>query len=399
MSEPLIDEVAAVVAPGYRELPLEDAAGILLVQMWGDELAPFALELTEVHDDVMPDGYQEELGAPDLGEEAPFDELRARVQEDEGLLNAYLLTLAARVHELVGIPVLVHEIEMPIAEQRRRQSKSAPQEDALAGMDVLVRVEIDEHRTAAVTLREGLWMYASARAGDPDEAHPIGPGLTEIGVDPHVVAGMLPGGATGVRVQDRKGTWHAAATGRGGWLCVLPQRSRGQEEPPFEYQDASGNAFAPGEDAWVIEQPPSLQEHEATVRESALVPAIFIPGGGAIFEGWDGPRGRATGLRYVHGEWDVHTTLEPVTPAAAFEERLIRVHGYNTAGARKRLRSITPERLPGTLDGNPITLELMAFPESWDRSRGWVAVLRTDAYTVTVQCGGVPPDHVDLRTH
>ena len=94
--------------------------------MWGVELAPFALELTEVHDDVMPDGYQEELGAPDLGEEAPFDELRARVQEDEGLLNAYLLTLAARVHELVGIPVLVHEIEMPIVEQLRRQSNSAP---------------------------------------------------------------------------------------------------------------------------------------------------------------------------------------------------------------------------------------------------------------------------------
>ena len=141
MSEPLIDEVVAAVAPGYLELPLEDAAGILLAQMWGDELAPFALELTEVHDDVMPDGYQEELGAPDLGEEASFDELRTRVQEDEGLLNAYLLTLAARVHELVGIPVLVHEIEMPIAEQRRRQSKSTPQDDPIAGMDVLVRVE------------------------------------------------------------------------------------------------------------------------------------------------------------------------------------------------------------------------------------------------------------------
>ena len=72
---------------------------------------------------------------------------------------------------------------------------------------------------------------------------------------------------------------------------------------------------------------------------------------------------------------------------------------HDTAGAKQRLRSITPERLPGTLDGNPITLVLMAFPEPWERSRGWVAVLRTDAYTLTVQCGGAPPDHVDLRTY
>jgi len=40
----------------------------------------------------------------------------------------------------------------------------------------------------------------------------------------------------------------------------------------------------------------------------------------------------------------------------------------------------------------------MTFPEPWERDLGWVAVLRADAYTVTVQCGGVPPDSVDLRT-
>jgi len=132
---------------------------------------------------------------------------------------------------------------------------------------------------------------------------------------------------------------------------VLPQRGRGDEEPPYEYLDASGNAFTPDEDAWDIEEPPSLQEHEPSVRANALVAAIFILGGG-IFKSWDGPRERATGLRYVYGEWDVHTTLGPTTPAAAFEERLVRVHGYGTAGAKQRLRAVTPEPLPGTLDGD-----------------------------------------------
>ena len=270
MSDPLIDEVVAAVAPGYRELPVEDVAGIVLMRFGGDLLAPFALEGS--HDA----GPRAKAARRAPSKEAPIAELRARVEADEGLLNVYLLALATRVHELVGIPVLVMDIEMPLDEQERRQAKLPPAEDPLAGMDVLVSLKIDEHRTAAVTLREGLWMYASARAGDPDQAHSIGPGLTEIGLDPHVVAGMLPRGVAGVRVQDCEGTWHAVVTGRGGWMCVLPQRSCGEEQPPFEYQDVSGNAFALDEDAWVIEQPPSLEEHEVMVRESALVPAIFI---------------------------------------------------------------------------------------------------------------------------
>ncbi len=274
MSDPLIDEVVAAVAPGYRELPIEDVAGIVLMRFGGDLLAPFALE-----DPMTPDREPRQLGEPRLGKEAPIAELRARVEADEGLLNVYLLALATRVHELVGIPVLVMDIEMPFDEQERRQAKLPPEEDPLAGMDVLVSLKIDEHRTAAVTLREGLWMFASARAGDPDQARGIGRGLTEVGLDPHVVAGTLPPGAAGVRVQDHAGVWHAAATGRGGWLCVLPQRGRGDEEPPYEYLDASGNAFTPDEDAWDIEEPPSLQEHEPSVRANALVPAIFIPGG------------------------------------------------------------------------------------------------------------------------
>ena len=35
MSDPLIDEVVAAVAPGYRELPIEGVAGIVLMRFWG----------------------------------------------------------------------------------------------------------------------------------------------------------------------------------------------------------------------------------------------------------------------------------------------------------------------------------------------------------------------------
>jgi hypothetical protein len=137
---------------------------------------------------------------------------------------------------------------MPIAEQLRRQTGAQLKSDPFAGMDVLVRVAIDEHQVAAVTLREGRWMHALARGSDPNEAIEIGPGLTEVGRDPQVVAGSLPHGAARVIVQDRKGTWHEAAVDRGAWLCVLPQRS-GQKDAPFEYVDADGECFEPDEDA------------------------------------------------------------------------------------------------------------------------------------------------------
>jgi hypothetical protein len=46
LSDPLLNRVAAAVAQGYRDLPLEDAAGVLLTSYWdGDasQLAPEAL--------------------------------------------------------------------------------------------------------------------------------------------------------------------------------------------------------------------------------------------------------------------------------------------------------------------------------------------------------------------
>ncbi len=391
-----IEQIAAVVATGYADLPYADAAGLLLMPVWGEDLAPFALKLTEVNEDVGPDGYQEELGAPEISD--PGLQAEAERLEDDDTLEAYWLALAARIHELLGIPVLVYEVDMPIAEQFRRQT-NAPVDDPLAGMDVLVRVDVDEHQVAAVTLREGMWRYGIARGTDPNESVPVGGGLTELRRDPQVVAGSLPRGAARVRVRDRLGVWHEAAVGRGAWLCVLPQRSRGDEEPPFEYLDAAGAPAELGEDAWVIDEPEDLRHDEAEVRAGALVPSVWFETGHGtpIFERWDGPRDRATALQFVFGGWTVRISAEPTTAAAVFEQRLIRVHGYGTAGAKKRMRDVQFAPLPGTLDGDSVTFELADFRHVWDRARGWVAVLDMDTFTVAVQGDQAPPDRIDLK--
>ena len=56
MHEASIDQIAAAVAPAYRALDCRGAAGILLTPLWGDDLTPFALELSEVNEEVWPDG-------------------------------------------------------------------------------------------------------------------------------------------------------------------------------------------------------------------------------------------------------------------------------------------------------------------------------------------------------
>lgn len=105
VSDALIERVAAAVAPlGYRDLQLDDAAGLLLVSDYSSDLAPFALELTAVHEDVDRDGYQEELAlglcrgsgykpyqtVVDLGEPAFECSTPARRREHVPVIDAVL---------------------------------------------------------------------------------------------------------------------------------------------------------------------------------------------------------------------------------------------------------------------------------------------------------------------
>ena len=324
MHEASIDQIAAAVAPAYRALDCRGAAGILLTPLWGDDLTPFALELSEVNEEVWPDGYQQELGAPEITD----PDLRAQADRlrDENALEAYWLALAAHLREVLGLPVLVHDVDVSIAEQYRRLT-NAPPEDPLVGRDLLVRVDIDEHLVVAVTWREGMWMSGIARGTGPSEFVLIGAGLTELCRDPQVVAGALPRGAARARVQDRQDVWHEATVGRSAWLCVLPQRSRDGVNPPLEFLDTKGAPVELGEDAWGFGQPPDLRPHEAAVRAGALVPAIWFAAdhGIPIFEGWDGPCDRATALYFVFGGWNVKISTQSTTAAEVFQQRLTRV--------------------------------------------------------------------------
>lgn len=231
--EQLIERTATAVAQGYRDLDLTKAAGLLLDTYYDgapEQLAPLALELRagEVTPEVDRDGRQRELGMPLVEHDPSMFELCQALNEhiehdDDGyvLLEAYWLRLADRLHALLGIPVLACEIEIPIAEQLRRQHGTLAQADPLAGLDVLVRLPIDEQRIAAVW-RDELSLSGSARA--PAQAFELA-WNTQLGSDPEVRAGWLPPGAVEACVRDRSGDWHRARTGGNTWLCALPQRA------------------------------------------------------------------------------------------------------------------------------------------------------------------------------
>ena len=246
-AEALIERTVAAVARGYGALDRSGAAGLMLAVYYdGDasQLAPLAVELSEVGEHVRLDGYQRELGMPEVSNDPEVfplcEALNERVlSDDDGsvLVEVYWLALAEHLHRLFGIPVLVHDVEMPIGEQLRRQGALPPADDPLAGFEVVVSVPVDEYRVAAVFLREG-YLHGLGRLPDSREEWPIAR-LTELGRDPQVVAGRLPRGAVAAAVQDRAGEWHDAAVGPGAWLCVLPQRS-GQDEPAVRYRDAAG---------------------------------------------------------------------------------------------------------------------------------------------------------------
>jgi hypothetical protein len=249
-ADALIERTATAVAEGYRDLDLTQAAGLLLSTDYDgapEQLAPLALELRagEVTPDVDRDGRQRELGMPQVERDPPVFELCRALNEriehdDEGyvVLETYWLALADRLHTLLGIPVLVCEIEMPIAEQLRRRLGTPAPADPLAGLDVLVALPLDRQRVAAVW-REEPSLQGSARV--PAQPWELG-WNTQLGSDPEVRAGWLPPGAVGACLRDRTGTWHEARTGENVWLCALPQRA-GQHDPPVVYRDVEGNDF------------------------------------------------------------------------------------------------------------------------------------------------------------
>lgn len=411
--EALIDRTAAAVAPGYRSLDLSGAAGLLLATYYdGDasQLAPLALELTEVNEHVDRDGYQEELGMPEVEDDPDVFELcealNERIESDDDgyvLIEAYWLALAGHLHRLLGIPVLAHDVEMPIGEQLRRQRAAKPAGDPLAGLDVALSLRVDEHRVAAIFVREeDLW--GAGRVPDPDGGWPLDR-VTELGTDPQVLGGRLPRGAAAAEVQDRSGRWHEATVGPGVWLCVLPQRS-GQVEPAVRYRDAAGHpvdfqeedddfsAGVPDEEA-AIDAAASDAEQ---VLRGARLPALWPrqAGGRAELFGWEGGRDAATALGLAGGGCRVWIAPSAADPRQAYARHLVDDWGYRPETAALRAREIPVTELPGSIDGQATTLALAAPAEQWMEDEGWVATAAGDGFAVLVTGFDAPPDRLDL---
>ena len=370
---------------------------------------PLALELTTVREHVGREGEQRELGDPDFDPasdagakcEALNDALQAA---DDGWVRIedYWLALARELHARLGVPVLVDEIEMPIAEQLRRQQPTAPAADAFAGLEVILSSRIDEHRHAGLFARDDM-IFGSAHLPDVSDAWLVEGSTTEIGRSPQVLAGGLPRGAVSAEVRDRKGVWHAAITMPGLWLCVLPQRS-GQTDPQVRFRDLAGNPPPQHDDDFSAgvpqEDPPdAVRAQAADVVSGARVPALWprqVSGRPHLYA-WEGEAGAATALGLAGGGHRVWISPAPPDPRQTFEQHLVRDWRYGAETAAARAQQVPITTLEGSIHGTPIALELVTPQESWIRDEGWVAIAHADRYAVTITGYDKPPQRLDLE--
>jgi hypothetical protein len=410
--EALIGETAAIVATGYASLDVSNAAGLLLDARYEGEawqLMPLALELTSVHEHVGRDGEQRELGEPafDPGSEAvaKCEALNdALCAADDGWVRIedYWLALASELQARLRVPVLVDEIEMPIAEQLRRQQHAAPAADAFEGLEVILSLRIDEHRHAGLFVRDEM-IFGSAHLPDVSDAWLVERATTEIGRSPQVLGGGLPRGAVSAEVRDRKGVWHAAVTIPGLWLCVLPQRS-GQDDPEVRFRDLAGNPPPHHEDDFsagvALEDPPdAVSAQAAKVLSGAQVPALWprqVSGRPELYA-WEGEAGAATALGLAGGGHRVRIAPSSADPRQTFEQHLVRDWRYGAETAAARAQRVPITTLEGSIDGTPVTLDLVAPQEPWMRDEGWVAIAPGDHYAVTITGYKNPPERLDFE--
>jgi len=346
-SDALIETTATAVAELYADLDFGDYVGVLLLPISGDapeDVAPMALGLYggEVTPDVEPDHAHEELDSPYVPPSVSQELVDRAAQEPEGYLvmEHFWLVLADRLHSRLGIPVLVWEITVSIAEQLERQggATASPHPE----IDTAVSQRIDQRRTAAVWYDPD--QFGLVGSAGPSSA-PVPVDLnTRLSADPEVRAGLLPPGAARVSLQDRQRQWHHARIGENAWLVVLPQRG-GSRDPELRYHDSEGTPF---------------QLEHGTNGLPALWPE----------QAPDKPKLGLTGpnvVSYRANGWTVAVTSEMSFPQAPSKP------------------------VPGSVLGRNHGFGLRSVDD------GWEAVALCGTFTVTVAGSGVPPTRFDLR--
>jgi len=280
-NHPLIAAAVDAVAPRYDVDP-DGLLAILLVVYWdgGDasHFAPLAYRLSERRLEALAElGRIEDLFAPlegpEEGEElnpregdmAACQALLAATEDDFDLVPDYYEALAGRLHERIGVPVLVDSYDgvvdtvgrSTLAAQLgpRRAAvweandwlpRNRGGEAALAGgLDVVLHRRLGPDDVAGI-YRSGSGLFVT------DHLSPTcgGAGLKAERVyaqgDSPVVAGLLPPGAITARVQDLFDAWHDADVAEGAFLAVLPHPARGGP-PPVVFTDADGARVLPRE--------------------------------------------------------------------------------------------------------------------------------------------------------
>jgi hypothetical protein len=112
---------------------------------------------------------------------------------------------------------------------------------------------------------------------------------------------------------------------------------------------------------------------------------------------WEGEAGAATALGLAGGGHRVWIAPSAPDPRLTFEQHLVSDWRYGAETAAARAQQVPITTLEGSIDGTPITLDLVAPQESWIRDEGWVAVARADRYAVTTTGYDKPPERLDFE--
>jgi hypothetical protein len=341
----LIERAAAEVAESVSALDRTGWAGLMLY-MYGESLSAVAWGTPDFNPplEISADSMVE-LGMLDNDGEA-ITTLRERVDGEDGweLQERFYLALAQRVHGLIGQPVLVYESAlMPESEQLARQrNRSAPAAGPLAGLDVIVALEIDDRRVAAIWRSSGGIVAAGSVGNTPEPPVIEATRCMDVGSNPVVLAGVLPPGSVSPVVDGE------LVIANGYWLCRTNKRMLRREPEIIHYLDVEGEPFA------------------------HVVP----------FDGLPGLWPRQAPARALVDDEDWRITVNEGQYGAAFEVA-IRLD-VEEAGVPVR-------PIAGTVLGHRHGFDLAA------QNKVWAAVAECGSFHVTMVGSGEPPERLDFE--
>jgi hypothetical protein len=378
------------------------------------------------------DGMDIELPLPDVHADlelrAVCEAFLSHVVADDAdeLVGRYFLALAGRLHDLFGVPVVTEDPDGGVVggmDEQALAQLSAEDRAAWAARgwidldrppplhpDTVLHVPLATGLVAGI-YRHGSMLFATGALAPSCGGTGLQEEVTPLGGDPAVVAGLLPHGATGARVQDLFDRWHDAETAEGAWLAVLPHQDRGGP-PPVEFLAADGSVVKRAVRrrgdfvvalAYSADDPAAERDHHQESRAvlaRASVTALWLAGSPTVPElrSWRGDDDGATAITLDDGTVEVAVldgrddmVDEPEQRALdALEQRLVPELGDRPAA--RAVVQATPRALPVSVEGREETFVLVGAAGAW--AAAW-RDRRTELH-ITVSGAGEPPSRLEL---